>query len=96
LSDVTFTSAHLAVLAAVLGPLLTAIGVLFRSLLAAKDAHLKSKDEQIARDAKTLEATLTLNQDLTSGLKEATAELRELRADLWQERRVGNWRKDPS
>lgn len=82
MSDVTFTTAHLAVLAVVFGPLLTAIGILFRALLA-------SKDEQIRLGITTLEKSLATNKELSIAVAEATKELRELRADLWRDKRIG-------
>lgn len=93
---VGFSTAQLTVLAAVLGPLLTAIGVLFRSLLASKDAHLASKDAQITTCSQTLEGALTSNRELSAAVKEATTELRELRQDLWRERRVGDRSSGPT
>jgi hypothetical protein len=92
--DVAFSGAQLTVLAAVLTPLLGTVGVLFRALLAAKDAHLASKDQQIKVAADALEEALETNKELAAAVKEATTELRELRGDLWRERRVGNWRED--
>jgi hypothetical protein len=81
-SDVTFTAAHLTVLTAVLGPLLTAIAILFKALLAAKDAQIKSS-------ADVLETSLETNRGLTAAVAEATKELRDLRGDLWKEQRIG-------
>lgn len=78
----TFTTGHLAMLGAVLGPLLTAIGVLFRSLLASKNDQIKSESE-------ALTLALHNNDKLATGLAEATRELRELRADLWRQKRLG-------
>lgn len=82
MNDVTFGPGHLTVLAAVFGPLLTAIAVLFRSLL-------NSKDEQIRLGAVALEKSLATNKELSTAIAEATKELRELRQDLWRERRIG-------
>jgi hypothetical protein len=82
LDGVGFSGAQLTVLAAAFGPLLTAIGILFRALVA-------SKDQQIKSCAATLEEALATNRDLSKAVVEATAELRELRADLWRERGIG-------
>jgi hypothetical protein len=94
--DIGFSGPQLTLLAAVATPLLGTIGVLFRTLLAAKDAHLASKDGEIARAAEALEEALVTNKELSAAVKEATVELRELRQDLWKERRVGDWRQGPT
>jgi hypothetical protein len=85
-SGVEFSAAQLVVLAAAFGPLLTAIGVLFRALIG-------SKNDQITVGAEALEAALMTNKELAQAVKEATTELRELRADLWRERKVGGGRE---
>jgi hypothetical protein len=82
MGDVTFTTAHMVVLGAIFGPLLTAIGVLFKSLLNAKDS-------QITLGATALEQALATNKELSAAVAEATTELRELRQDLWRNRRIG-------
>lgn len=82
MGDVTFGPSHFAVLAAVFGPLLTAIGILFRALLA-------SKNDQIKLGAEALEEALETNKSLATAVAEATKELRELRQDLWREQQVG-------
>lgn len=86
MSDVTFTTAHLVVLGAVLGPMAGAIGILFRALLASKDQAIK-----VSADA--LEDALLSNKELSAAVKEATTELRELRSDLWRERAIGSGRE---
>jgi hypothetical protein len=86
--DVTFNSGHITILAGVLGPLLAAIGFLTRQLLAAKD-------DQIKLGAAALTEALTTNKALSAAVVEATKELRELRADLWREKRVGKPESPP-
>jgi septal ring factor EnvC (AmiA/AmiB activator) len=95
-SDVAFTGTQLTLLGIVFAPLLTAIGFLFKAVISAKDAHLVSKDKEIEKGEDELREALTTNKELAAAVKEATAELRELRQDLWRERRVGNWREDPT
>jgi hypothetical protein len=89
MSDVGFTGAQLTILGLVFGPLLSAIGVLFGTTMAAKNAHLATVE-------KALEDELAANKELAAAVKEATTELRELRQDLWRERRVGDWRERPT
>lgn len=89
MGDVGFSGAQLTVLAAVLGPLLGTIGVLFRALLA-------SKDQQIKLGVEALEEALTTNKELAKAVAEATAELRELRSDLWRTKAVGTGREGPT
>lgn len=79
---VGFTGAQLAILGAAFGPLLGAIGILFRSLLA-------SKDQQIQLGIDALEEAQATNRELAKAVAEATTELRELRSDLWREKRLG-------
>jgi hypothetical protein len=83
---VEFGGPQLAVLGAVLGPLLTAIGVLFRNVVSAKNEHIKSIDG-------SLREALVTNKELSTAVAEATRELRELRADLWREWRAGGHRE---
>lgn len=82
MTDVSFTTGHLTILAAVLGPLLTAIAVLFRSLLAAKD-------DQIKASAAALMVSLANTKELAVAQAESNKELREIRQDLWRLRRIG-------
>jgi hypothetical protein len=83
-----FSGAQLAILAAAFGPLLGAIGILFRALLA-------SKDEQIRFGVAALDKSLATNQALSTAVAEATKELRELRADLWRRKQVGGQEGSP-
>jgi uncharacterized protein involved in cysteine biosynthesis len=82
-----FSGAQLAILAAAFGPLLAAIGVLFRALLA-------SKDEQISLGASALDKQIGINRDLSAAVAEATRELRELRQDLWRKQQPDGGRRD--
>jgi hypothetical protein len=93
-SDIGFTGTQLALLGIVFAPLMTTIGVLFKKLLDAKDAHIVSKDGEIKRSEDELKEALVINKELAAAVKEATTELRELRQDLWRERRVGDWREN--
>ena len=88
MEEVSFSPAQLATLAAVFGPLLTAIGVLFRALIA-------SKNEQITASADALDEALQSNKALAAAVAEATRELRELRQDLWREKRIADREREP-
>jgi hypothetical protein len=88
--DIAFTASEVAVLAAVFGPFLTAIGVLFHALLRSQDSRIKDMGDANVKLQAALETSQATGGKLAQGLLEATAEFREMRQDLVRGRRAGD------